>query len=868
MADQTLAVAPTSEATGELATTPPADPRATLAAWANEQDEWVRYVVRHVLTTGTALAETDVAHAYALFRQEKSLDARELPEEAAIEIESSADDTELPLAITQISEVSGVNALVTGSVIEPHAGLTILFGENGTGKTGYSRIFKALAGSRTADDILSDIRADEKQQQSAQITYSLGDEAHDFQWSGELGQPPFTRMSIFDSPAVNFHVDDDLEYVYTPAVLALYKHVISAIKAVQAKIEATVTELSGKNPSLLTRFPKTSSVYPLIETLGASTDLDDLQRRADNKPDQDERIDAQRRAVAALEANTTASQITIRQRNETVLTQASSIANSLSSFDLGAFNEALTKQTDLRKDYEAFRSELFKAADLPSDPESTWESFVLSGEKYQQHLQSLGAHDSGRCLYCRQPLNEQAMHLVAKYGEYLADKISKDLADVEETIKRLTTSIRAVAESEVKSFLVQYEDNEDKPGFHADVAALSKVLGAVRQGVEGQSQLPATALATVLQLHTALSSALSTTAAELKQLRADATNRQAALQTSKSELNELVASVELSKSWSQIETQVSQAKESDRLKTLNRALPGLSRSITDLSKAASDQLINQNFDALFAEECEALRTPTLKLEFLGRQGKAHRRKVLHGKHKPSKVLSEGEQKVLAMADFLAEARLAGITAPVIFDDPVSSLDHRRINEVARRIALLAEDNQVIVFTHDIFFATTLLSLFEKSKRCSYFQITDDEGKGKVTRATGPRWDSLGSLKTNINNTIQAAKLVEGEARAALVREGYDWLRSWCEVFTETELLQGVSQRYQPNIRMTSLATIKPEALPNAIETVTRVFEDACRYITAHSQPLVTLGVSPTLTGLEEHWKELQNCRKAYANADA
>ena len=89
--------------------------------------------------------------------------------------------------------------------------------------------------------------------------------------------------------------------------------------------------------------------------------------------------------------------------------------------------------------------------------------------------------------------------------------------------------------------------------------------------------------------------------------------------------------------------------------------------------------------------------------------------MLSGRHKPSKVLSEGEQKVLAIADFLAEARLGGITAPVIFDDPVSSLDHRRINEVARRIANLAEANQVIVFTHDILFATTLLSLFEKSK---------------------------------------------------------------------------------------------------------------------------------------------------------
>ncbi len=179
----------------------------------------------------------------------------------------------------------------------------------------------------------------------------------------------------------------------------------------------------------------------------------------------------------------------------------------------------------------------------------------------------------------------------------------------------------------------------------------------------------------------------------------------------------------------------------------------LGRSVTELAKAASDRLINQSFDQLFAEECDALRAPAINVEFVGRQGRAQRRKTLAGQHKPSKILSEGEQKVLALADFLAEARLAGITAPVIFDDPVSSLDHRRINEVARRVASLAEDNQVIVFTHDIFFATTLLSLFETSKRCVYFQVTDEDGKGKVTRASGPRWDSLGNLKSNINKTM-------------------------------------------------------------------------------------------------------------------
>ncbi len=66
--------------------------------------------------------------------------------------------------------------------------------------------------------------------------------------------------------------------------------------------------------------------------------------------------------------------------------------------------------------------------------------------------------------------------------------------------------------------------------------------------------------------------------------------------------------------------------------------------------------------------------------------------------------------------------------------------------------------------------------------------------------------------------------------------------------------------------MTALPNIKVGALPVAIETVTELFERACRYIDGHSQPLVSLGVSATLEGLEEDWKRAQACRKTYLDA--
>lgn len=837
------------------------DPRALLADWANTSDEWVRLLVAEVLASGRAVGASTVEKAYKLFRQEKALGKRELPTVPKLDFDARQDESTPPLSLIRLSEVRGVNALVPGAIIEPHEGLTILYGENGTGKTGYSRVFKALANSRTADTILGDIEADTAEAQTAKLEFKLGDDEQMLAWSGERGVSPFTRMSIFDSPAVSTHVDDDLDYVYTPASLALFNHVTAAIQALTGEIDTAITALSTDSSGLLTRFQRGSSIYPLIETLGASTGLAELKAKAATGETVEADLDSLTQAVAALRANTLSAQITVLKAEQRVLAQAATAADALVSFDSKAYNDALTKRAQLATDYETFRKELFAAADLPADPDDTWSDFIEAGETYRQHLTELGAHDSDRCLYCRQSLLDPARDLLSRYSTYLEDKISADIRDTDSLLARFKQEAAGIEGKDCAQFVDEYQAEEEQPSYFAQVEAIEGARSALASAVADSKPASLTIADIVTQLKTDVDAALKTAEEGITTLEAQQQNRTQLLAEKQTELVELKDAVELGTSWPLIEGQVRSAKEADQLKTLKRPLSSLTRAVTALAKTTSDQLINQSFDALFLEECDALRAPTLKLQFVGREGRAHRRKVLSGKHKPSRVLSEGEQKVLALADFLAEARLAGITAPVIFDDPVSSLDHRRINEVAQRIAALADNNQVIVFTHDILFATTLLSLFEKSKRCVYFQITDENGKGQVTRASGPRIDSLSAIKKRITGTIQAAKSQEGEVRDALVRVAYSHVRAWCEVFTEEELLKGVTKRYRANVQMTTLPNIDGTRLNEIGPKVTEIFEVACRHIDGHSQPLVTLGVSPTLTGLEQHWAELQDLKR-------
>ena len=224
---------------------------------------------------------------------------------------------------------------------------------------------------------------------------------------------------------------------------------------------------------------------------------------------------------------------------------------------------------------------------------------------------------------------------------------------------------------------------------------------------------------------------------------------------------------------------------------------GIQRGLTDTAKAASEEVLNKNFTKRFEDECRRLRAPRITLDFPGRQGQVTRRKAVAA-NRLNTVLSEGEQKVIALADFLAEIALKP-PAPVVFDDPITSLDYKRLREVAHRIAELSEQRQVIVFTHNILFTVDLLIAFDDRKNdCSYYDLAgSDQDVGIVTKGSHPRADTYNSLKGRINTTIQAAQPLAGELQAALIEKGYEYLRSICEVTVEFELLQGVIQRYQP-----------------------------------------------------------------------
>src|SRR5262249_9611383 len=135
-----------------LSPAPPAStPRSLLVGWANQQDAWVRQLVSDVILTQKPLIEAQVDAVFELFLREKALQPGQPVAISKLTDDVSSVDVSAGLALTRLDNLRNVNALAEGQAIDFNPKMTVVFGENACGKTGYVRVLKKAAAVRTAE---------------------------------------------------------------------------------------------------------------------------------------------------------------------------------------------------------------------------------------------------------------------------------------------------------------------------------------------------------------------------------------------------------------------------------------------------------------------------------------------------------------------------------------------------------------------------------------------------------------------------------------------------------------------------------------------------------------------------------------------
>lgn len=842
-----------------------------LIEWANGQDHWIRALVAEIIDTRRPLTEARAAHFFDLLLREKELAGGAAVEIGEISVGVAPQSSAQPLVLTRLCHKENVNALAADQEIEFNPRMTVVFGENASGKTGYVRILKAAAAVRTAEPILPDIRPGAQPgPPRALLSFRLGSEDQPaVEWRGDRGLPPFTRIDVFDTRAAVVHLEEDLTYAYTPADLALFPLVHEGIEKVRVNLESKQREAMPRGNPFVARFPRESRLLPKIEALGPSTDLNELEELARVTAEEEARLPGLRERVDTLRSGNVQAQLQVARREYEICTRAAEIAATLRAFDAREYAAALGDVRDAESMHIRTTRDAFAADALPGVLGEDWQAFIEAAEKYIRAMRLDPYPEPGKpCVYCRQPLGDAAVSLLQKYRDFCNDAFRAAVTEARRRLDTVSAGVLALNPQDLLQELQRFTNGLGERG------QLSPVMVRTRDAAEAAHSIRSAVVAAkpcepqgvdLDEAERELRSHAAMLARGIEDLRKQGEDRQRALAEETAKLRNLEDRLTLCSLTPVIRSHVEAARWADRAASQLRRFQGIKRGLTEAAKRASAAVLNHEFETRFAGECQALRAPQVTLDFPGREGEPRRRKLLKPEHGLGEVLSEGEQKVIALADFLAEASLKPGGSPIVLDDPVTSLDHKRLQHVVERLADLSHKRQVIVFTHDIWFAAELLARFEReASECAFYDVMAEGDRiGMVARSSHPRTDTFNDRKRRLQALIDDAERVSGETRQALIEKGYEALRGACEIIVEKDLLRGVTERYRPNVRMTVLDQIRADRLPAANATIRPIFDKCCRLIASHSQPLPALGIRATLDELKKDWAALQQARDEY-----
>jgi hypothetical protein len=205
-----------------------------------------------------------------------------------------------------------------------------------------------------------------------------------------------------------------------------------------------------------------------------------------------------------------------------------------------------------------------------------------------------------------------------------------------------------------------------------------------------------------------------------------------------------------------------------------------------------------------------------------------------------RVVSEGEQRCLSIAAFFAELSTADDPSGIVFDDPVSSLDYRWREGVARRLVQEAKTRQVIVFTHDVVFLLLLKQFSEEEGVEQLDQHVRQLSKGAGVCAEELPWVAMPVKKKigHLKNEWQAAdKLFRDGHQAAYEKEAkylYGLLREAWERALEEVLLGGVVERFRPGIQTQQIGTIA-DITAEDCQTLDAAMTKCSKWLPGHDQ---------------------------------
>lgn len=808
----------------------------SLLDWAGEQVPWVSDSLRRIAETSDhAVSEADFKIICENVKAAAGI--REACENVlplqAEHIRSIVADRPRTM-LTQIGPVQNIDRLAGDQKLRfaPN-GITLIYGENGSGKSGYTRIAKRLCRSLETDELRGDIFSEFEGPKRVVVKFQVGDEEiTTIEWDPDTRPPPtLQQVSVFDSQNARLYVDRGNKIAYLPTELAILEHHGDICKRIERLLKQRIKELNERvKAALPAGYTPNSNVSIILNQLNPKApDLPTVgQLEALSKLTDEEVV-----ALSALERELSSDPIAmaaIRRRAIPLLERVNQrLEECLDAYSDEVEQRLIRARTELQNANKAarFAAQIqFTGEVMPNVGEPVWRVMFEAARKFVSNghepiTERLPDNVGDHCVLCQEPLSTIGADRIKRFNDFVTGEASKRADLAQKTVDEVVSHIEAAKLPQtdtVRDALVEYSN--DKPERGVIVAKIAAALDDLAQrridllSTETLCDKPPE----LTDLVQEISTELSTLALEADELEKQALHSES-LHEKRKQLANLKDRTKLANDWEivlQRRRDLSLIKEREACLALVASRP-ISTQITALRK----KLVTAELQERISREIKALDLTHLPLKVMdtssGGQSLFSVGLQSVQKAKSQKILSEGEQRALALACFLAEIGDDDVHYGILLDDPVSSLDHKRMRQVAQRLVGEAcKGRQVIIFTHNIVFFNEIvgectLAGSNAPLVKSVVTKTHAEGFGVISEDSEP-W--IADVKGRMSPLEMRLKELRGvgdrntDRYRRQVGDFYSDLRETWERAVEELVLAKTISRFDPRVQTGRLSDVE------------------------------------------------------------
>lgn len=669
--------------------------------------------------------------------------------------------------------------------------ITLIFGANGSGKSSLCESLKILASTEPSNRPLQNVRVTGAGTSAFRYKFK-SDTAHQ-SWTPTVGYGPRrTIVKYFDTAIAIRNVKNAVEPGRVIVLTPFRLHVFEWTKALTTKLREELQQEQKNNSVKLTQtleeirtdFAKfKDSALSIIDEKSVAV-LPAQILLGEGFADQ--KLLSEKQAVAA-ELEKAASEVglkMLRAEHRELESFLSSINTILSSADGLWALEPTSKAESLSK--KRAEQEVLAKALIPKDGTLDGLLALLRAASPLCKMDDASGH---ACPLCNRDLGVSEVKLFKQYYDLLVGELEKDIAALKRDIAKALEFSAAVV-------------NVDRKGWEKYTTIQAEVLTAARTDSDRIVASCDVSKEPTAEAKAALESLKGFVAVWVAQLE----SKNNAIETAAKGRDELIK--QLSKLRGEIEpleyaqaiaAQLNKLRGAqwrvERSKFWSSKLPAFTQVLTKITKKAKDaheELVVVDFEARLNAEYKALTEKDMAAfgVMLARKGTDASVTVLPqiGGKDIDGVLSEGEQRVHALALFFAELETCPQSV-LVFDDPISSFDYNYIANYCARLrdfTLKHPTRQIIVLTHNWEFFVQLQTTLNQAGLDSHLSVQVLENCAVVADYS----EKIDDLKKDIEAVLSMA----GEPSKAKKEEAAGKMRRLIEVVVNTHVFN--QQRHQ------------------------------------------------------------------------